>query len=495
MRALLVTLLLCLAAPLTAQEETPQTVEEVIDRVDRIFADPATDTPETEVYTMLGDALRQARREGRLTGDWAIIYAMLTDGARNVLKNPSYALQLADEGLALVAGDPAQWEYRAVLRVTRAYALADLGRLDAAVRTARLALPDYRKLWDDEMADELVADAAEWEKGSLTAFNTPATELARDALDRAEAALDSGAWARAITLASTGLLSDETGFSALERGRINARAEYLAARGLAALSRFPEAGNALLRALEHMTAGAWQPGTPAQFLAGDPLPEADAEQLRKILLWLANIAMRLDRAELAAAVLDEAERHVVAVKDRTTLLTLRASVLWRAEDRAAALRVLEDTRDQALASGDPASAAMAGLYVAVARANLARRAGETPDAAAITGAAEQAVAHLPPMQHGFVWMEAARALRDTGQHDTRLAYARNALGAAMDELAQGGDTEFGQSAARAGVRGTVEEVLSAAHARLSDDPGSGAEADCDAASALYGCTIRTRRDR
>lgn len=494
MRTLLLTLLLCLAAPLAAQEETPQTVDEAIARVDQIFKSPATDTPETEVYTMLGDALRQARREGRLTGDWAIIYAMLTDGARNVLRNPSYALQLADEGLALVAGDPAQWDYRAVLRVTRAYALADLGRLDAAVRTARLALPDYRKLWDDELADELVADAAEWEKGALTAFNTPATELARDALDRAEAALDSGAWARAITLASTGLLSDETGFSALERGRINARAEYLAARGLAALSRFPEAGNALLRALEHMTAGAWRPGTPARFLAGDPLPEADAALLRRILLWLANVAMRLDRAELAAAVLDEAERHIVAVEDRTTLLTLRASLLWRGDDPEAAMEVLERTRRAALDAGDRASAAMAGLYGAVARASLARRAGDSPDPSDISQATETAIRNLPIGQHGFVWLEAARALRGTDQHGMRLDHARNALKAAQDELAQGDDSEFGRNAARASVRGTVEEVLNAAHAKLSHSPGPYI-VDCAAASEIYGCMIRSQANR
>ena len=138
MRALAVILWL-LAAPLAAEQGPPQTVDEAVARIDQIFTNPATDRPEEEVYAMLGDALRQARRDGRLTRDWAIIYAMLTDGARNTLQNPSYALQLADEGLALIAGDPEQRDYRAILRVTRAYALADLGRLDDAVRAARLA--------------------------------------------------------------------------------------------------------------------------------------------------------------------------------------------------------------------------------------------------------------------------------------------------------------------------------------------------------------------
>lgn len=494
MKRLLLILLLCCGTPLAAQYSTPQTVDEAVERIDQIFTNPSTDNPEEEVYTMLGDALRQARRDGRLTRDWAIIYAMLTDGARNVLLNPSYALQLADEGLALISGAPEQWDYRAILRVTRAYALADLGRLNEAVQTAKLALPDYEKLWDDDKAAELVSDAAQWEKGALTAFNTPATELATQALDTAEEALERGAWARVVTLASTALLSETTGFSPLERARINARAEYLAARGLAALSRFPEAGNALLRALDHMTAEPWQPGQPAKLLAGETLPEPDAEQLRQILLWLANVAMRLERTDLAEASLDEAERHIVSVNDRTTLLTLRASILWRSDDQARAISVLEETQTTAAAAGDLASASMAGFYVQVAKASMARGMHHTPATDDIRTATEAAIRHLPMGQHGFVWLEAARALRGTAALSTRLDYARNALTAALDELANGGESGFGEAAARAGVRGTVEELLSATHAKLSDDPG-GYAAECPEQNDIYGCALFRGRVR
>ena len=490
MRALAVILWL-LAAPLAAEQGPPQTVDEAVARIDQIFTNPATDRPEEEVYAMLGDALRQARRDGRLTRDWAIIYAMLTDGARNTLQNPSYALQLADEGLALIAGDPGQRDYRAILRVTRAYALADLGRLDDAVRAARLALPDYETLWEDDKADELRADVALWADGALTAFNTPATELAQNALDAAQSALDTGAWARAVTLASTALLPDVAGFSMLDRARINARAEYLAARGLAALGRYPEAGNGLLRAFGNMTAEPWQPGQPARFLAGNPPPEEDREQAGQIMLWLANVAARLERFDLSSAALDEAERHASEPSDKTTILTLRASLLWRDEDRQRAIEVLEQSRSAALADNDLSSAAMAGLYLAVARASIARRNGGATDATAISDAVAEAIRHVAPGQHGFIWFEAARSLRGGEDHETYLHFAKQALDAALAERGQSGDSDFGQAVARATVRGTVEEYLFAAHGALSADPGD-FRAECPEDTTIYGCTLRQR---
>lgn len=488
MKPLLLVIFILLTTPLAAQQAAPRTVDDAVARIDQIFTNPSTDNPEEEVYTMLGDALRQARRGGYLTRDWAIVYAMLTDGARNVLRNPSYALQLANEGLALIGGDPDQWDYRAILRVTRAYALADLGRLDDAVQAAKLAMPDYEKLWDDDKAEELKADAAQWEAGGLTTFNTPATELAGQALDRAEEALDRGAWARVVTLASTALLPEDSGFSALELARINARAEYLAARGLTGLSRFDEAGNALLRALDHMAEDSWQLGQPIVFKAGDPLPDADARQARQILLWLANVAMRLERTDIAEFALTEAERHITDVNDRTTLLTLRASILWRGNDHQRAIALLEDTRQAALFANDLASAAMAGFYVQTARASLARGAGEMPDIGAISQATDHAISHLPKAQHGFVFLEAARALRGSDAHGNRLDYARAALDAARDEIAGSGETGFGEAAARAGVRSTVEELLNASHAKLSDEP-DGLTAQCPDETDIYGCAL------
>ena len=46
-----------------------------------------------------------------------------------------------------------------------------------------------------------------------------------------------------------------------------------------------------------------------------------------------GIVTRADHIDRLFAALDEAERHASDPSDKTTILTLRASLLWRGEDR------------------------------------------------------------------------------------------------------------------------------------------------------------------
>lgn len=202
------------------------------------------------IYKYLTETVRTSRAIGRSDPDFAIFYAMLADHIRNDGLNPVRALQVAEEGLELIAGDPSQVDFSTILQVTRSYALADLGRLVEAYAQAQLILPTYRTLFDNDFAEDYAADAANWGQGELSDFNTAATELARQTLSRAYDLMEQRAYGRVLSLTSTALLPLGTGLAENEVRGINVEAEMLMARALEALGRNGQAGNAWLRALD-----------------------------------------------------------------------------------------------------------------------------------------------------------------------------------------------------------------------------------------------------
>ena len=92
----------------------------------------------SDVRAVLSQALREAAHDGELDPSYAILYTMYADTAR-FEGNPSFALQLAEQGLDLIVrGEQPDEDARNALFVSRAYALADLGRYEEAVEAARI---------------------------------------------------------------------------------------------------------------------------------------------------------------------------------------------------------------------------------------------------------------------------------------------------------------------------------------------------------------------
>ncbi|MBE0695099.1 MAG: hypothetical protein IH590_18635, partial [Aquamicrobium sp.] len=184
-----------------------------------------------DARAVLSKALREAAHGGSLDPVYAVLYAMYADTAR-FDGNPSFALQLTDEGLALALSAPEpDADVKNMLLVSRAYALADLGRYAEAIETVRITAlwmgerfgPDNRRALEDEAAawDERLAGE------DPKVANAPVAELAIKLLDQAQEALNAYDTARAITLASRAILPDGTAVGSTDVLYINARAQTL----------------------------------------------------------------------------------------------------------------------------------------------------------------------------------------------------------------------------------------------------------------------------
>ena len=158
--------LLLLLTPVWAKAQSTA-FDDAMAGLDKVFEDGGD--PD-RIYQYLTQTVRTSRALGRNEPDFAIFYAMLADHLRNVELNPVYALQVAEEGLGLIAGDPAQSDFATILQVTRSYALADLGRLDEAYRQAQLILPTYGALFNQDTVADYAQDA---ETGGGAPVSTP----------------------------------------------------------------------------------------------------------------------------------------------------------------------------------------------------------------------------------------------------------------------------------------------------------------------------------
>lgn len=106
----------------------------------------------------LDRGIREAKRLGPLSPDWALVFAMLADSIRNIGENPAYALQIVEEGLDLArSGGDRYTDEAAALEVSRAYILADLGRMTEAAEAATLALPSLRARFGEAALQPIVA--------------------------------------------------------------------------------------------------------------------------------------------------------------------------------------------------------------------------------------------------------------------------------------------------------------------------------------------------
>ncbi|MBU2191018.1 MAG: hypothetical protein KJ796_06320, partial [Alphaproteobacteria bacterium] len=91
-----------------------------------------------DTRAVLSKGLRDAGEQGALSPGFAVVYAIYSDTAR-FEGNASFALHLADEGLRLArTQEEVDREFENMLLVSRAYALAELGRYQEAVDSARI---------------------------------------------------------------------------------------------------------------------------------------------------------------------------------------------------------------------------------------------------------------------------------------------------------------------------------------------------------------------
>jgi len=426
----------------------------------------------------LDRSIRQAKRLGPLSPDWALVFAMLADSIRNIGENPAYALQIVEEGLDLARSGGIDFsDEAAALEVSRAYILADLGRFDEAVAAATLALPSLRARFGDQAADDLQGYARDWAKGDLTIFNTSALTLARRALDEAEAAFDRGDHIGALTAAARADLPPSAGFDPDATAILRAEMRALTGRALFLMGRIPEARVALAEGVAAVLEPGWQEGAPVWRF--DPFQDPTTRaRLTELFFWLARSVLDAERPDEASAALRIAETLNEKAEWRGTLLLPQVQIAQARGDEAAADALLAVAETDAEARGDSGFAALVRFFRATNQAAMAPT-WEAVDVQRLLRVTEAtlaaAAAANTAISPDFVRKEAAGFLAGAGAHQEALNLLRGA-----DVLAPARTDQQ-----RRDRRRLAEIHIGAAHAIASDM----AEAFCPAEVPGMGCVV------
>ncbi|TKZ18019.1 hypothetical protein FAP39_13160 [Shimia litoralis] len=478
----------CLATSVPAQQT--HDFDTVVAGLEEVLA---TGQGDEAAYLYLTNVLRTARASGTITPDFAIFYAMLTDVVRNYKKNPGFALILAEEGLALIAGDASQDDFRPILQVSLSYALADMGRLQEAYQLSVLITPKLRNIFDDAMADSYEADAAYWGQGTLSKFNSAATDLARDVLERAASHLQQNQFASVLSLTSTAVLPLDMGLDDREVRRLNAELELLNGRALTGLGRGVDSANAYLRALGYLTTSPWDFHGAPDWNSPEPLSAEFAEMSFDILTELASVASNLGRRDIETAAL-EAAIPLADDHDEQIEMMLRQAVSAVVDgDMEKSLRLLGAFRDTAVETGDVVNQLAAEYYIHLARAFIAIRQERPIHSAGLIASTDALMAYYQEnmlSDGAFFLKDATRALAYSDAFAKTLDYARRSLWSRQAALNTREDTVFGARAAKQEAHGILESFLLAAH----NASAAGLDArlmapDCDDVHGFLGCTI------
>lgn len=477
---------MALASPLVAQDLSDPNV--LVEETLRLGTADDMDG----AYDLLARGLQAARTADALSPDWGIVFAMMVDMVRNWRENPAYALMLADEGLAVVAPNAAEaQDVIGILNVSRSYALADLGRLDEAVQVGRLAEPQLRRDFGDQIADDYLAEIATWEQGTTSKENgvSPMVMAERSRKD-AEAALDQSDYPRALTLAAQAMLPQDSGLPAAEVLLSNADAMRLTGRALYGMGKRDQALDAFL------VAGSLALG-PDWYVQADPTWQVDVsaatEQMTDLMVWLARTLM--DAAGGDAEYLALARRSADLADQLTPRGATRFTTAYMRSSLALAEGNPERARDELLAAaalarseGQEDYALLAEFYVQTTAAAEAPT-GDAIDTGALVAAADAAIDHarVNPgaiIDPGFVAGETAAFLVMTDRSDAALEFARQAFAARMAGLAASGGTGLGDEAWRQNTRSLAQTLLQAASRRDGEAPG----ANCPDVAGV-GCVI------
>ncbi len=347
-----------------------------------------------EMRAILSGALREARQEDALDPSFGIVYAMYADIAR-FEGNPSFALQLCEQGLDLVLGaDTPDGNVRNALLVSRAYALAELGRYEEAIEAARIQVIWMANEFGQESADGLEGETREWAKRAVASdadYRLPAVaDLSVKLTDEAREAVNSGDTAKALVLASRALVPTGTGLSEHAVRLLNATAQTVSGVAYSHESRHDKALVAFRRAVDLIVAEPWD---------GEGKPRLDASLLAdhtwRDLAWelfsnLASSASFGEDNEFVGNMLDVAGEFADQPGRRVTLLLQRAGFAFRTRDYGAAEKVFRDAAEDSRASGDEKNALLAEFYVAIARLFQADNKAAGPEIAALAQAARTA---------------------------------------------------------------------------------------------------------
>ncbi len=484
MRVLLVCLML--AGPAQAQTKigadgnVTLDVGAVAEETVRLFSEGGDDAS----FRYLDATIRDARGKGWLTADAGILFAMYSDSVRNLRLNPAYALRIAEEGLVLtrsgVARDP---QDAMMLEVSRAYALADLGRFDEAVAAATLAMPMMRESFGGSSADDLESYIAVWQSGRLTDFNESALDLARQALERAEKATEMSDQATVLAEASRAMLQPGSGFDPGDVALLNAEARALAGRALYLLQRRDEARVMLAVGVEGLFGPDWATRPDPQPVA--PVSEVSRARVVELFYWSARVALDDADRSLTEAALTMADRYAPGTVWPDTILLIWMQLAVMDGDHARVDALTDRVARSSRAAGDEDFARLAEFYRATSHAAIVPNWDEV-DVPSLVQAARRAAEYAGPgssIDGGFVQGELARFLVNTGNIGAGLVAVREA---GMDErMRRAGGTGPEAEAHAVRMRKLATLHLFALHALDSRSP----EATCFDEGSGRGCVI------
>lgn len=415
---------------------------------------------------VLSAALREAPHGGRLDPSFALVFAVYSDLVRNQ-DHPSFALQLAEQGLALAldAGEPDE-EVKNALLVSRAYALADLGRYREAIETATIAALWLGERFGRAEREALEAEAREWarQEGLGPDSELPsALQTALELLRRSQDALVAFDTATAIMLASRAILPEEAELEGAER-IVNAWSRMITGTAYIAENRDREAVAVLRAAVDLLVEEPWDGRSRPR------LREALAGESARYIVWnvfirLAQSALDIGDSELGAASLDIAQEYVGTPEDRYSLLVQRAALSMHGGSLDEVEKAFMASEAEARAAGDEENAALARFYASVIRLRVTSAAGavEGEGEAMLERAREAATAAQDnPRQVEYIMTSAVwQAVINAVPHQAVLPVAREAFDAfrAGQRAMIGYDS--GQEAARRERRRFLESYLDA----------------------------------
>jgi len=430
-----------------------------------------------ETRAMFSRALRDAAHDGKLDADFGIVYAMYSDLTRYD-GNPAFALQLADEGLALLVNAPQpDDDMKNSLLVSRAYALAELGRYQEAIDSVTITAVWMGERFGEKNRTDLEAMAKEWAEaaGSGGASLPSAVQLSVDLLNKAQAAYDKQDTQSAIMLASRGMLPEGTNLEKASVAFQNARAQMILGTAYAFEGRSGLAMTALRRAADLLAAEPWDGRSKAELL---PAIREDRNTWNvpwSVFSQIAGLASAAGQIDLCAAALDTAEVFAVSPDNRFLLLSQRAALALGRDDFAGAQKTFADAEAEALASGDARNAALSRFYSAVAKLQAGNGNPAGPDDEAVLKAAV-AYADLPDaaLQNAeYALTTAVRMVVDkTGSTAAAMPYARRAMEVFRQRQQAYANYDAAQESGRRASRRFLEVFIGGAYDEAQTKAGS-----------------------
>ncbi len=319
---------------------------------------------------VLSKGLRAAGEQGPLSPDYAIVYAIYSDTAR-FEGNASFALHLAEEGLRLVrTQEEVEREYENVLLVSRAYALAELGRYQEAVDSARIPAVWMGQRFGADARRDLEAEISGWATRDSSGGEgelPDAVQLALDLLQQSEKRANEGDTAAAHGLASRAMLPRGTAIDEMSLSFVNGWSHAVSGYAFRLEGRPDAALRAFKRAAAEIIGGEWT-GTDLVELSDVFAAEPGARSLAwDIFSNIGAMAAMLNDTALASAALGTAERFASTPERRFTVLVQRSAVLLAQQEFVAAEAEIRRSADDAAQNGDAANAALAELYILITR--------------------------------------------------------------------------------------------------------------------------------